>query len=679
MSSSSDHKAGFYATSAHAKHRWSTLAQHDCHFVPSVTSMFMGISYKVTDNATTVSLAFHDHTYLIDFTIEHLPRSRADGKDVIVEFVIEAASEYERQNNVKFVGAAMPRRLIEERGPAICSRLWLDLDVIPLVISHSDEKARSWAAKSTDEQADSMARKCAPLLQVGFRGMVLGDLDSKASMVTREDHRALCSEATWATMMRYATALKKHGTRIAFFSSTPQGGGVALMRHALCRFSRLLRVNLSWYVPKPRPGVFRSTKDMHNILQGVSRPDNRLTKDEQDAITDWINHNAEMYWLSPGGPLRPVEEGGAHIIVIDDPQMPTLIPLIKKLTPDRPVIYRSHIQIRSDLIAEKGSPQEEAWEFLWKAIRLSDLFISHPIPEFVPRDIPKKMVAYMPATTDWLDGLNKPMGQWASSYYFNLYNRERMSHQMTKLAYPERKYIIQIARFDPAKGIPTVLRAYASFRKRAEEAGIGMKDIPQLVVVGNSSIDDPDASIVFDEALTQVETSCPELLDDISIMRLQANDQLLNALLSNAHVVLQLSTREGFEVKVSEALHAGRPVIATRAGGIPVQIKEGEDGFLVDPDDHEAVAERLVELCRDPALWARMSRAAATGVSDEVGTVGNALCWYYLAANLAVDKEKLAGDCRWINDLARVDAGYPYKATENRLPRSFTEEKGLKA
>lgn len=81
--------------------------------------------------------------------------------------------------------------------------------------------------------------------------------------------------------------------------------------------------------------------------------------------------------------------------------MPTLIPLIKRITPNRPVIFRSHIQIRSDLAAEEGSPQKEVWDFLWEQIRASDLFISHPIPQFVPKDIPKDMVAYMPATTDW--------------------------------------------------------------------------------------------------------------------------------------------------------------------------------------------------------------------------------------------------------------------------------------
>jgi len=86
---------------------------------------------------------------------------------------------------------------------------------------------------------------------------------------------------------------------------------------------------------------------------------------------------------------------------IDDPQMPGLIPLIKKMTPDRPVLYRSHIQIRSDLVAQKGSPQSEVWEYLWNDIKHADALISHPIPEFVPDNVPRDKVMYMPATTDW--------------------------------------------------------------------------------------------------------------------------------------------------------------------------------------------------------------------------------------------------------------------------------------
>jgi hypothetical protein len=56
--------------------------------------------------------------------------------------------------------------------------------------------------------------------------------------------------------------------------------------------------------------------------------------------------------------------------------MPGLIPLIRKVRPEVPIVYRSHIEIRSDLVHKKGSPQEEVWKYLWNNIQHADLFIS---------------------------------------------------------------------------------------------------------------------------------------------------------------------------------------------------------------------------------------------------------------------------------------------------------------
>jgi alpha,alpha-trehalose phosphorylase (configuration-retaining) len=53
----------------------------------------------------------------------------------------------------------------------------------------------------------------------------------------------------------------------------------------------------------------------------------------------------------------------------------------------------------------------------------------------------------------------------------------------------------------------------------------------------------------------------------------------------NTKVALQLSTRESFEVKVSEALRKGILVVATKAGGIPLQIEHGKSGYLIEPGD----------------------------------------------------------------------------------------------
>jgi glycosyltransferase involved in cell wall biosynthesis len=69
------------------------------------------------------------------------------------------------------------------------------------------------------------------------------------------------------------------------------------------------------------------------------------------------------------------------------------------------------------------------------------------------------------------------------------------------------------------------------------------------------------------------------------------------------------SGNEGTPVTTIEALAAGRPVVATRVGGVPDVVRDGDDGFLVEPGDVEAIGERLATLARDGALRARMGDA----------------------------------------------------------------------
>jgi glycosyltransferase involved in cell wall biosynthesis len=59
-------------------------------------------------------------------------------------------------------------------------------------------------------------------------------------------------------------------------------------------------------------------------------------------------------------------------------------------------------------------------------------------------------------------------------------------------------------------------------------------------------------------------------------------------------------------VSAIEALAAGRPVVATRVGGVPDVVRDGEDGFLVDPGAVEQLADALGRLAEDPALRERM-------------------------------------------------------------------------
>jgi len=255
-------------------------------------------------------------------------------------------------------------------------------------------------------------------------------------------------------------------------------------------------------------------------------------------------------------------------------------------------------------------------------------------------------------------------------FYMGEFRTLCAKEKMNELRWPHQEYFVQIARFDPSKGIPDVVDAYVKYRKLLEaDEGREADDYAQVLICGNSAIDDPDATLIYDETMKHIHSAgVRKYAKDFIVMRLPPSDQLLNALMANSRAALQLSTREGFEVKVSEGLHAGRPVIASRTGGIPLQIEHGKSGFLTEPGDNVAVAKAMYDLYTDDILQKEMSKYAATHVSDEVGTVGNAAAWMYLAV-MYTKGQKLKPNGAWLNDMLREETQQPYLPGEPRLPR----------
>ncbi|EMD34497.1 glycosyltransferase family 4 protein [Gelatoporia subvermispora B] len=699
----------------------------------SLTPMWAGIAGAIINNNTQfeVAVSIHDSVYNTDFASSVVPYDPNDPDaqaSAIEKHVLDTLRKFSQEHLCKFLGAGVTLSLLKE-APNLCTRLWLETDIVPIVFNikpyHTDSITRpnikhrvssttgSYVPSGTetptvyydpaqlqdsaklttgsvgqrlpiprtvDEQADSAARKCImyfgpgnnPRLSIGPRNQVAVDAGGKIHLIDDlEEYQKTVSKGTWNSVIKLADELREKKIKIGFFSSTPQGGGVALMRHALVRFLSLLDVDVAWYVPNPSPNVFRTTKNNHNILQGVADPSLRLTQEAKETFDAWILKNG-LRWTAEGGPLA---SGGVDIAFIDDPQMPGLIPLIKKMRPDLPIIYRSHIEIRSDLVHKKGSPQEEVWQYLWNNIQHADMFISHPVNKFVPSDVPPEKLALLGAATDWLDGLNKPLHQWDSQFYMGEFRNLCNKDKMVELDWPARDYIVQIARFDPAKGIPNVIDSYARFREMLA-AKNREEDIPQLLICGHGAVDDPDASIIYDQVLSLIHGKYVKYSKDIVVMRCPPSDQLLNALMDNSKFALQLSTREGFEVKVSEALHTGKPIIACRTGGIPLQIEHGKSGFLCEPGDNDAVARHMYELYTDDELYERMSEYARTHVSDEVGTVGNAAAWLYLAVMYVSRGVRLHPKGAWLNDLMREETGEPYQPGEPRLPRGHLNVQG---
>ncbi|MEM0342864.1 MAG: MSMEG_0565 family glycosyltransferase [Thermoplasmata archaeon] len=66
------------------------------------------------------------------------------------------------------------------------------------------------------------------------------------------------------------------------------------------------------------------------------------------------------------------------------------------------------------------------------------------------------------------------------------------------------------------------------------------------------------------------------------------------------------SKTEGWGLALMEAMACGKPVVASRVGGIPELVNDGLEGVLVDPGDVRGLAEAIVRILRDPALRAEM-------------------------------------------------------------------------
>jgi glycosyltransferase involved in cell wall biosynthesis len=105
-----------------------------------------------------------------------------------------------------------------------------------------------------------------------------------------------------------------------------------------------------------------------------------------------------------------------------------------------------------------------------------------------------------------------------------------------------------------------------------------------------------------------------------------------------AAVVLP-SRREGFGLALIEAMAAGRPVVASRVGGIPEVVEDGATGLLVPPDEPAALAAALRTLDADRSRLAEMGRAAGLRARRLFDARRTAQAWAGVAGRAAVSEE----------------------------------------
>jgi len=108
----------------------------------------------------------------------------------------------------------------------------------------------------------------------------------------------------------------------------------------------------------------------------------------------------------------------------------------------------------------------------------------------------------------------------------------------------------------------------------------------------------------------EIEVRARGLAADVDFLGEQLD---VAATLRGAHVFLLPSETESFGLAALEALACGVPVVASRAGGLPEVIRDGEDGFLLPVGDVDAMAAAVARIVDDAALHRRLSEAARAG------------------------------------------------------------------
>ena len=175
-----------------------------------------------------------------------------------------------------------------------------------------------------------------------------------------------------------------------------------------------------------------------------------------------------------------------------------------------------------------------------------------------------------------------------------VYDRARYEPALRASLPPGRRVLMHVSNFRPVKRVLDVVRVFAQVRN----------EIPSvLVMVG----DGPDRVAAEEEARRLGLQGAVFFLGRI--------DQVA-PLLANADLFLLPSQSESFGLSALEALASGVPVVASRAGGIPEVVRDGETGSLCAIGDVDGMARASLEILGDQARWERMSALAAADARE---------------------------------------------------------------
>ncbi len=365
-------------------------------------------------------------------------------------------------------------------------------------------------------------------------------------MLSLEDYRHIVPDERLAEI--YARARGLYGKHIVHLNATYQGGGVAEILYPLVMLMNDVGVNTGWRILHGSQEFFEITKGFHNALQG--------------AKLDFSEKKRQTY-LQVNDNFAKFTHLDHDCIIVHDPQP---LALIRSYRKRQPWIWRCHIDLTD--------PERELWDWL-KGFVLKYDQVALSSEKYFKDDLPVDQRLMYPAINP-LNMKNRDISE------------KTVIDQVRKVGVPTDKPVIaQVSRLDPWKDPEGVIDVFLLVKEKVD---------CRLVFCYNVATDDPESLKMYNKVLRKAN----RYLKAGDILFVIGNKEVLvNAIQRFSDCVIQKSTREGFCLAVTEAMWKGTPVVASNVGGIPIQIDDGRNGFLLEPKDTKGFAERIVHLLKN--------------------------------------------------------------------------------
>jgi len=378
-----------------------------------------------------------------------------------------------------------------------------------------------------------------------------------------EDYRKIAGDEAISAI--YKEARRLYGRRILHINSTYYGGGVAEILNSLVPLMNNVGIEADWRILHGTPDLFTITKKFHNALQG-------------DSIN--LTEIKKQLYVGANEAFSTYCHIDADCVFVHDPQP---LPVIKFYKKRQPWVWRCHIDLTN--------PNKKLWEFLKGFILRYDMVVFSS-EKYKKEDLPVEQRVIYPSI-DPLSLKNKELSEKDILKY------------VKKAGIPSDKPVItQVSRMDPWKDPEGLLEVFKYVKESVD---------CRMVYCYDVALDDPEGVEIY----SKVYRKAKKFVEKGDVIFVVGKHQILvNAIQRFSTVLVQNSIREGFCLAVTEALWKGKPVVATNVGGIPLQIKDGENGFLVEPGNREQFADRIIKILEDPSIGHEVGRKAREVVRE---------------------------------------------------------------